>query len=247
MDRSLILIGKRLSGDCIQVDPSLLFNNQFEVIETNCTEDLSLKREAISQARTLLQKIQMQRDDYVMKKSVYLRHSFDEQMQTLQNRLRDYQLNNIENKNNALINQTISQIEDLEERSNERLENIERERSIQLQSIKRLAQLVLEPTEQPSGRIIPEDVYDSIKEYEYQHGRLNIQKRKAYGLVDFTSETTADETRFIIVTDSIENLMNTIHHADYLGIEDVTYIYLYENNQIKEEVKLCNGLLMHEF
>ncbi|WP_230203595.1 hypothetical protein [Bacillus massiliigorillae] len=34
-----------------------------------------------------------------------------------------------------------------------------------------------------------------MKDYEYQHGRLNIQKRKADGLVDFTSERTADKRR----------------------------------------------------
>ena len=115
-------------------------------------------------------------------------------------------------------------------------------RSIQLQPIKRLAQLIVEPTEQRSGRIIPEDVHECIKEYEYQHGRLNVQQRKAYGLIDFTSETTTEETRFIIVTDSLDHLMQTIYYPDYVGIEHVTYVYLFEDNQVKEEMKLFNGL-----
>jgi secreted Zn-dependent insulinase-like peptidase len=79
-----------------------------------------------------------------------LRKSFEEQMNTLQERLRQYQLNNFDNRSSALINQIYSQIEDLEERSSERLDEIERERSIQLQPIKRIAQLV--------------------KEYEYRNG-----------------------------------------------------------------------------
>jgi DNA anti-recombination protein RmuC len=73
-----------------------------------------------------------------------LRKSFEEQMNTLQERLRQYQLNNFDNRSSALINQIYSQIEDLEDRSSERLDEIERERSIQLQPIKRIAQLVKE-------------------------------------------------------------------------------------------------------
>jgi predicted metal-dependent hydrolase len=73
-----------------------------------------------------------------------LRKSFEEQMNTLQELLRQYQLNNFDNRSSALINQIYSQIEDLEDRSSERLDEIERERSIQLQPIKRIAQLVKE-------------------------------------------------------------------------------------------------------
>ena len=50
-------------------------------------------------------------------------------------------------------------------------------------------------------------MFQKVKEYEYQNGRLNIQKRKAFGLVDFTSEGATDETRFIIVTDSLSDLL----------------------------------------
>ena len=148
LEQSLMLLGKRESGEWIQIDPYCLFNSPFEVIDSNSAEDSSFKREAIMQARRLLQGVQMKRDDYINKKSVYLRKSFDEQMTTLQDRLLHYEQNNIDNKNSALINQTYTQIEDLEERSRERLDDIERERSIQLQPIKRIAQLILEPAEQ---------------------------------------------------------------------------------------------------
>ncbi|MDF2856759.1 MAG: helicase, partial [Neobacillus sp.] len=176
--------------------------------------------------------------DYVNKKSVYLRKSFDEQMMTLQNRLLHYEQNNIENKNSALINQTYTQIQDLEERSRERLDDIERERSIQLQPIKRIAHLKLEPTGQITGRVIPDDMFKRVKEYEYLNGRLNIQKRKAFGLVDFTSEGAADETRFILITDSLSELLRNIRYDDYLGIEQFVYIYVLEKGEVKEEIQL---------
>jgi hypothetical protein len=74
-------------------------------------------------------------------------------MSTLHEPPRQYQLNNFDNRNSALINQIYSQIEDLKERSCERLDEIERERSI-----------------------------DLVKEYEYRNGRLNIRQQKAFGL-----------------------------------------------------------------
>ncbi|MEH6954447.1 DEAD/DEAH box helicase [Neobacillus drentensis] len=238
LEQSLMLLGKRETGEWIQIDPYSLFNSPFEVIDTNSSEDSSFKREAIMQARRLLQGVQMKRDDYINKKSVYLRKSFDEQMTTLQNRLLHYEQNNIDNKNSALINQTYTQIEDLEERSRDRLDDIERERSIQLQPIKRIAQIVLEPTEQTTGRVTPDDVFQKVKDYEYQNGRLNIQKRKSFGIVDFTSEGAADETRFIIMTDSLSDLLRNICFDDYIGIEPFVYIYVLENGEVQTEMKL---------
>lgn len=70
----------------------------------------------------------MKRDDYLNRKSTYLRRSFDEQMQVLQ--------------------------------------DIERERSIQLQSIKSLTQLHVQPINS-AARIIPADYVEVVKQYEY--------------------------------------------------------------------------------
>ncbi|MED4182080.1 DEAD/DEAH box helicase [Priestia megaterium] len=243
LQQSLLLLGKRESGEWINIDLYCLFNREFKVMEANIPEDQSFKREAIMQARKVLHEIQIKRDDYINKKSVYLRKSFDEQMTTLQNRLFKYEQNNFDNKNSALINQTYTQIEDLEERSRERLDDIERERSIQLQPIKRLAQLRLEPIEQTIGRVIPEDVIKLVKEYEYQHGRLNIQPCKAFGLIDFTSESTDEENRFIIATYSLSGLIKTINIADYDTFKNLVYIYVLEDGKMKKEIKLINILV----
>ncbi|EID44043.1 DEAD/DEAH box helicase [Parageobacillus thermoglucosidasius] len=238
LEQQLILIGKRTSGEWVNIDPYLLFNGDFQIVEVNIPEDPSFKREAIMQARKILHEVQMKRDDYVNKKSAYLRKSFEEQMNTLQERLHQYQLNNFDNRNSALINQIYSQIEDLEERSRERLDEIERERSIQLQPIKRIAQLRLEPLEENNGRVIPDDVVDLVKEYEYRNGRLNIRQQKAFGLIDFTSESTNEETRFIIVTNSLSDLLRNINYEDYVGIDNSVFIYVVKNNEIKEEIQL---------
>jgi hypothetical protein len=118
------------------------------------------------------------------------------------------------------------------------LDEIERERSIQLQPIKRIAQLRLEPSEENNGRVIPDDVVDLVKEYEYRNGRLNIRQLKAFGLIDFTSESTNEETRFIIVTNSLSDLLRNINYEDYVGIDNSVFIYAVENNEIKEEIQL---------
>ncbi|WP_201295983.1 hypothetical protein [Anoxybacillus sp. PDR2] len=118
------------------------------------------------------------------------------------------------------------------------MDEIERERSIQLQPIKRIAQLRLEPSEENNGRVIPDDVVDLVKEYEYRNGRLNIRQQKAFRLIDFTSESTNEETRFIIVTNSLSDLLRNINYEDYVGIDNSVFIYVVENNEIKEEIQL---------
>lgn len=239
LEQELMLLAKRESGEFIQIDPYVLFQKSFELINTEGLKDKSFKRESILQAKKVLQSVQMKRDDYLNRKSTYLRRSFDEQMQILQERLTNYLEDNLNNKNSALINQTYTQIEDLEERSKERLEDIERERSIQLQSIKPITQLYVQPIED-AGRIIPKDIIKIVKEYEYQNGRLNIREKKAFGLVDFTSEEANGNTRFILVTPSLELLSKQVDLNDYRELNGLVYVYVYvvDQHKIVEEVKI---------
>jgi len=237
LEQELMLLAKRASGDFIQIDPYFLFQKYFELIDARGEEDRTFKKEAILQARKVLQSVQMKRDDYLNRKSTYLRRSFDEQMQVLQERLTNYHQDNPNNKNSALINQTYTQIEDLEERSKERLEDIERERSIQLQSIKPITQLHLLPVED-AARIIPKDYLEIVKQYEYQNGRLNIQEKKAFGLVDFTSEEADGNTRFILVTPSLKSLDEQLILEDYQELNGSLYIYVLRNQNNIEEIKM---------
>lgn len=237
LEQELMLLAKRKTGEFIQVDPYFLFQKQFELINTVGAEDKSFKKESILQAKKILQSVQMKRDDYLNRKSTYLRRSFDEQMQALQERVTYYLSDNLNNKNSALINQTYTQIEDLEERSKDRLENIERERSIQLQSIKPITQLHVQPIES-AARVIPKDFIEVVKEYEYQNGRLNIRVKNAFGLVDFTSEEAEGNTRFILLTPSIELLSQQLELNDYQELNGSVYVYVINQDNIVEEVKM---------
>lgn len=237
LEQELMLLAKRETGEFIQIDPYFLFQQPLKFVNSEANEDKSFKRESIIQAKKVLQSVQMKRDDYLNRKSTYLRRSFDEQMQVLQERLTNYLEDNPNNKNSALINQTYTQIEDLEERSKERLEDIERERSIQLQSIKSLTQLHVQPISS-TARIIPADYVDVVKQYEYENGRLNIREKRAYGLVDFTSEEADGNTRFILVTPFLKALDEQIILEDYKELNGSVYIYLLQQGQIIEEIKM---------
>ena len=237
LEQELMLLAKRETGEFIQIDPYFLFQQPLKFVNSEANEDKSFKRESIIQAKKVLQSVQMKRDDYLNRKSTYLRRSFDEQMQVLQERLTNYLDDNPNNKNSALINQTYTQIEDLEERSKERLEDIERERSIQLQSIKSLTQLHVQPISS-AARIIPADYVDVVKQSEYGNGRLNIREKKAYGLVDFTSEEADGNTRFILVTPSLKALDEQIILEDYKELNGSVYIYVLQQGKIIEEIKM---------
>jgi len=235
LEQKLLLIGKRNNGQLINIDPLLLFKDDIVIVEMNIEEDKSLKTAVIQEAKKILKGVQVKRDDYVRRKSIYLRRSFEEQMNTLQQRLQQYQSENIDNRNTILINQTFTQIEDLDERSRERLDEIERERSIQLRPVKKIVQLQIEPIIPELGRYIPTDILDIIKKYEASKGRINVVPQKSYGLVDFLSESIDGEVRLILTTDNIYNLLINLDREDYNEIKDKVYVYVVENGAVLNE------------
>src|SRR5699024_9615290 len=158
-----------------------------------------IRRHVIRDARKLLRSVQRKRESYADRRKIFLRKSFEDQMTTLQDRLKKYQSENIEGKNSALINQTYAQIEEMEQRSKQRLQEIERQRSIQLQPVKRIAQFRAMPGGNETGRIIPDEYKEFIEDYELSEGRLNVRAQAAFGLVDFISEDLEGELRFIIM------------------------------------------------
>ncbi|ARK30110.1 DEAD/DEAH box helicase [Halalkalibacter krulwichiae] len=244
LEQKLLLLAKRADGRRVTISPYLLFESELRLTNANISEQQGFKGEVIQQARKLLRSVQLKRDHYVNRKSMYLRKAFDEQMNTLQERLQQYESNNEDNRNSALINQTYTQIEDLEERSRERLDEMERERSIQLRPVKRLAQIRIEPLTETYPRLIPEDVYPLIKQYELENGRVNVTAQSAFGLIDFTSETPDGEIRLILVTTNINELLNHLRIEDYEHIRDSVYVYELDSDSIMADKSL--SLLISE-
>lgn len=234
LEQKLILTGKRGEGEFIQISPYILFNQSLEVLNTYNSEEQDIKRQVIIHARKLLRSIQRNREDYANRKRVFLRKSFEDQLETLEERLKKYQDENIEGKNSALINQTYAQIDEIEDRSKERLGEIDRQRSIQLKPIKRIAQFRVEPNGVDQGRVIPEDYLSMVEEYELKQGRLNVRMQQAFGLVDFISEEADGDSRLIVVTNDLHQFQQQLVEEDYKAFKHKIYIYLVVNNQITE-------------
>lgn len=242
LEQKLMLTGKRSNGEFIEISSYLLFNQALKVINTYDSEEQEIKRHVIKHARKLLRSIQRKREDYANKKRVFLRKSFEDQMETLQDRLKKYQEENVEGKNSALINQTYAQIDEMEDRSKERLTEIDRERSIQLKPVKRIAQLRVQPNGTENSRVIPEDYLEMIEDYELRQGRINVRVQQAFGLVDYISEEADGESRLIVVTDDIHRFKEQLIEEDYNAIKNRVFVYEVREKQIIEH-QLDQGLM----
>ncbi|GEL78692.1 DEAD/DEAH box helicase [Tenuibacillus multivorans] len=243
LEQKLMLTGRRANGEFIQLSPYLIFNQTLDVINTYDNEEQNIKRHVIDHARKLLKTIQRKREDYANRKRVFLRKSFEDQMETLQERLKKYQEGNVEGKNSALINQTYAQIDEMEDRSKERLSEIDRERSIQLKPVKRVAQFKVKPNGVGNGRVVPEDYLNLIEDYELNHGRMNVRTQPAFGLVDFISEEADGESRLIVVTDDIHSFKEQLIEEDYEPIKSRVYVYEILGTDVTEH-HMEQGLLL---
>lgn len=242
LEQNLMLTGKRVNGEFIQISPYVLFNQSLVVTNTYDSEEQDIKRHVIKNARKLLKSIQRKREDYANRKRVFLRKSFEDQMETLQERLKKYQEENVEGKNSALINQTYAQIDEMEDRSKERLTEIDRQRSIQLKPVKRIAQFKIEPNGIESGRVIPEDYLSMVEAHEFEQGRLNVRVQQAFGLVDLISEEADGESRLIVVTNDIHQFKQQLIEEDYHAIKSRVFVYEVRGEQIIEH-QLNQGLM----
>jgi superfamily II DNA or RNA helicase len=234
LEQKLMLTGKRGNGDFIEVSPYILFYQTLVVTSTYDNEEQEIKRHVIKHARKLLKSIQRKREEYANKKRVFLRKSFENQMETLQERLKKYQEENIEGKNSALINQTFAQIDDIEDRSKERLTKIDRQRSIQLKPISRVAQFMIEQIGLDCDRVIPEDYFSLIEEHELRQGRVSVRVQQALGLVDFISEEVDGKNRLIVVTKDIQLFKQQLVEEDYKLIKSRVFVYEVTDNKITE-------------
>lgn len=232
LEQKLLLTGKTNNGVLLDISPYFLFSADLKIGRTDGEIVTSFHGDVIMRARKLLRSVQREREEYANKRNVFLRNSFEEQMNTLNERLERYREQNFDGKNTVLINQTFTQIEELEERSRDRLEEIHRERMIQLKPVNRIAQFKLLPGSDESGRLIPEQYKQLVGTFEHKEGRFNLSKQPALGLADFISEEPDGESRFIILTSNIEKLIDEMIIEDYKQIWKNLYFYEIKGNSI---------------
>jgi superfamily II DNA or RNA helicase len=231
-----IHLARRADGSFIRCNSNWLFSALFAsdnpFLDRNSGSDFKIQ--IIREAKSRLVMTKANRDAQLMKKTQFLKRSFEAQYETLLKRLNKYQIDNIGNKNSALINQTISQMEELEERRDVRLSEMERERSIQLKPARKLAMIRVIPSKEHAvTRLFPSDYVDLIKRYEISNGRPNVKVFDVFSLVDFYSEDADGEGRFIIVLKSIHK-KEMFNVADYASISNHTYVYLINGDRFEE-------------
>ncbi|MFU1991975.1 helicase-related protein [Priestia megaterium] len=228
-----IYLAKRNNGEFIVLDPYWLYNGQIQdsIIELNENRSVEGMTQVLMYSSKVRDKIQNERQKQLDKLSSFLEKSFNEQYRQTLEKLERYQYENVENRNSALINQMNAQLINLDTRKEERLNQITRQKSINLKPPKKVLSLEVMPLKQ-SKRIIAADYNKLIEHYERKNGRSNIKIFDCLALVDFYSERFTGEERYIILTND-ENYMPTEEHIEDLSdILEKVYIYVVKDKQI---------------
>jgi len=234
IEQKLRLFGLRTSGELIEISPYWLTSNLDATFLSVQAEDSKVLVHAKKKILLELQKLKSGRSNKGIQKRERLEAAFDHKINTLQDRIHEYNLNDVDNRNSAIINKAYSDLTLEESRKKERLENIDREATCNLQKIEVVAQLKARP-ETSSWRVIASD-YDLVVEmYEDSFGR-QAMIQPALGLVDFYSIGKDGETRFIILANRPPNKIPYIE--DYEDILENTYIYVVNDLMVKEIIPL---------
>lgn len=232
LEQQLLQIGKTKNGEWFEVSPYFLFSTSLEIVKVGIEQDRTFRTEIIKRARKMLRLVQREREEYTNRRNVFLRYSFNEQMNILNERLERYRTENYDGKNTALINQTFTQIEELEEKSHERIEETEKERMILLKPVKKLVQFRLVPNGHQNGRLIPLLYHKLIESFELNEGRIHLAVQPAFGIADFISEEPNGETRFIILTPDVDKLIEELTLEDFKPIWKNLYFYEIKGDKI---------------
>jgi hypothetical protein len=191
----------------------------------------SIQVKAVKKTIELRKLIKNKREQQLDKVSGYLQRTFKKQIDEIIDKRQQYELENVENKNSALINQMNANLIDTEVRRDERLMLVERQRNIGMEPPKLLMQLELSPNGQMS-RLVSTDFKEIVEQYEKENGRSNFKVYKPFALVDFYSERFNGEPRFIIVTNQHHYSLSEDHIEDLGDILDKVYIYVVENGDV---------------
>jgi superfamily II DNA or RNA helicase len=236
---SVIYLAERENGELIQLDPYWLFSASFSGLsyKGKLEENEKFMSQLLQIADGELKNIRNKKEGSLIKKLQFLKKVFESQYENVSRRLSEYRDTNIDQRNTALINQMKSQLEEIQERREARLNEVMRERSIFIKSMKPVGQLETEPNGH-GIREITNDWKEIIFTYERNAGRINVRKLKSYGLVDFYSEEFSGEPRYIILVEKDVKSFPEEYLKDLAGIANSVYIYILENAEVSEEVSL---------
>ncbi|RTQ92247.1 DEAD/DEAH box helicase [Lysinibacillus telephonicus] len=237
LQNQLVSIAKREDETIISLNPYWIALGQFseEVTELPLIEEKVLQREILNVTLEEKKKLEKTRTAQLNRMHDFFVQSFETQYNEAYEKLIQYQMDNADNKNSALINQMNAQLIDIEDQKNRRLELLNKQRTITLLPPKKLAQFELIPNG-VSYRVIASDYIELVTKHEKANGRKIIKMFDNLGMVDFYSERFNGEERFIILTKNENFLISEEQLEDLHNIIDKVYIYIINNDSI-EEVK----------
>jgi superfamily II DNA or RNA helicase len=235
--KDISYFAKRENGEVIELDSYCLFASSFEEVHAtgNITEQSSFFMEAMKSIVSVREEYLVSNEVQLNKKIQFLRRAFDSQYEETTRKLDRYRDENYDNKNSALINQMKSQLIDIEDRRKTRLEELERERNINIVPPAKIVNFSVIPDIKEAYRVIPNDYLDEIEQYELGCKRKIVKGYPAFSLVDFLVEDEDGDTRFIIVTDKENSLLSENHLEDLGDLRENTFLYFIKDKEIFEK------------
>lgn len=235
LQNKLIILGERQDGSVIRISPYWLALDGFQdsITELPFNDDPSLKKEALQSTLEEKRHLETIRSTQLNKLHDYLIRSFESQYNDIYEKLVQYQLSNMDNRNSILINQMNSQLIDVETQKQSRIELLNRQRTITMIPPNKIAQFELIPNGS-SIRVIAEDYIEIIAQYEKMHGRKIVKTFDNLSLVDFYSERYNGEERFIILVNNVNYAFSEEYIEDLKHIIDKAYVYSISDDGIVE-------------
>lgn len=245
LDGEVICIARKEDGSVFRLDNYWLFQQQFigEPIVLDVIDDKSMRSAAVQQAIEIRDHVRAKRNQYLNRVHQYLDQTFTKQIHELMDRRAEYERDNHDNRNSALINQLDASLIDIELRKENRLTQVERQKNITMKPPKRIMQLEVVPRG-VSERLLSVNYKEVVEAYERQHGRSNVKMFDPLARVDFYSERFNGEPRFIILTDNKDFLPSEEYLEDLADIAEYTYVYYIQGNVVVDEQRLAQRILV---
>jgi superfamily II DNA or RNA helicase len=244
LDGEVVCVARRENGQVIRLDNYWLFQQLFigEPMVLDVLDDPSMRAAAVQRAMDMRDRVKAKRNVYLNRVHQYLDQTFAKQIHELMDRRAEYERDNHDNRNSALINQLDANLIDIELRRESRLAEVERQRNMTMKPPKRIMQLEVAPRG-GAERLLSIDYKEIVEAYERQHGRSNVRMFDPMAKVDFYSERFNGEPRYIVLTDKRDFIPSEEYFEDLQDIADYTYIYFVKGNAVQEEYRLAPRLL----
>ncbi|GAA0615034.1 hypothetical protein GCM10009001_35420 [Virgibacillus siamensis] len=239
LERRLVHLAKRESGDILILNPNWIFLHEFaqEDLKVENTSANQCGSEIMKQSISVRHAVLSNREKQLNKMHTFLEKSFNQQYRDTLDKLESYQQENTDNRNSAPINQMNAKLIDLDQKKEERLNLINRQKNVSIKPPKKMISLEVDPIGY-SQQVLASDYYETIVQYEKANGRLNVKQYDNLGLIDFSSERFNGEERYILLTSDPGYMLSDRELEDLQDVLDMLYVYVVRDCLVEEEMKL---------